>query len=925
MRSRARLLMRIWAATAFSLGVAEVAPARTIYVDANGTGDYPTIQAAIDAATDGDIIILQPGTYTGPGNRDITFKGKAITVRSIEPNDTNIVAGTVIDCNGTEVQPHRGFYFYGRAARQDSFVSGLTITNGYVVHGGGICCDEYSSPTISHCRIIGNQAMRGGGIYVDDGTPTVTACVIEDNSVASESYRGEGGGIYCGIVSGLTVTDCLIIRNSATGSGANQGAGGGIHLSNCRATVRHCTVAANSAQIGGGIYCNEYADITIADCIVWANSAADSPQLSGTPVVAFSNVQGGFTGTGNIDTDPLFVDAGVMQYQLSAHSPCIDFGDPEFVPFIGETDIDGEPRVMGTRVDMGADEFRSTPTAVISVMPKAISLHGDQGGPNPENQVVTIRNAGSGSLVWNVIEDCSWLEIDPHWGESLGESDSVNLSVDTSGLDSGEYNCKLTIAANGAPNSPQTVFVTVFIRATSGQLHVPFTYQTIQSAIHSAQDGDTVILAERTYTGQGNYDLDLKGKAITIRSTNPEDPVVVASTIIDCQQQSRAFNFHCGEGATSVVRGLTIKNGSSKGGCGICVQGSSPTIIQCSIVGNSSTNDNSSGGGISVRDGSPTISRCVVSKNTVKGSGGGIFCYNSNPTIMDCTIVGNQACDEGGAISCQHDSNPVIKSCLIKDNVVTFRRGGGIACRNSSLEITNCTLANNSAYYDGGGGLWLVCSDAVISQCTIMGNSTRGSWGGGIYFELGKATIRNCVISSNSAPNGQEIGIYSWQGYYDGPPNPEPYPNSFLTISHTNLAGGQPKVYIFGDPGWFLLNWGPGNIDLEPCFADPDNGEYHLKSQAGRWNPEIQGWVKDDVTSPCIDAGDPMSPIGHEPFPNGGRINMGAYGGTVEASKAYFGEPICETIVAGDINGDCRVDLADFEIMALHWLEDHRP
>ena len=68
-----------------------------------------------------------------------------------------------------------------------------------------------------------------------------------------------------------------------------------------------------------------------------------------------------------------------------------------------------------------------------------------------------------------------------------------------------------------------------------------------------------------------------------------------------------------------------------------------------------------------------------------------------------------------------------------------------------------------------------------------------------------------------------------------------------------------------------------------------------------------------------------MAPIGLEPFPNGGRINMGAFGGTIEASKSYFGRPVCETIVAGDINGDCIVNFKDFRLMALHWLEDNNP
>jgi hypothetical protein len=137
------------------------------------------------------------------------------------------------------------------------------------------------------------------------------------------------------------------------------------------------------------------------------------------------------------------------------------------------------------------------------------------------------------------------------------------------------------------------------------------------------------------------------------------------------------------------------------------------------------------------------------------------------------------------------------------------------------------------------------------------------------------------------------------------------------------------------------LGWKAENIQADPYFAEPGywdpngtpedinddfwvDGDYHLKSQAGRWDPNSQSWVKDDVTSPCIDAGEPMSPIGHEPFPNGGIINMGAYGGTAEASKSYFGEPICEVIIAGDINGDCKVDFADFVLMARHWLQQGR-
>ena len=177
--------------------------------------------------------------------------------------------------------------------------------------------------------------------------------------------------------------------------------------------------------------------------------------------------------------------------------------------------------------------------------------------------------------------------------------------------------------------------------------------------------------------------------------------------------------------------------------------------------------------------------------------------------------------------------------------------------------------------------------------------------------------VGNCILWGNTAGLGPQISVVKLQGY------------PTFTISSSDVEGGEAAVYV--EPQC-TLNWDYGNIDVDPCCSDPCNGDYHLKSQAGRWTsassvePDANEgrWTKDNVTSPCIDAGDPTSPIGLEPFPNGGRVNMGAYGGTTEASKSYFGKPPCETIVAGDINGDCRVNFLDFALMAFHRLEDNR-
>jgi len=182
----------------------------------------------------------------------------------------------------------------------------------------------------------------------------------------------------------------------------------------------------------------------------------------------------------------------------------------------------------------------------------------------------------------------------------------------------------------------------------------------------------------------------------------------------------------------------------------------------------------------------------------------------------------------------------------------------------------------------------------LIKNCTVAHNASGIGIGEG-----GTTTIENCIIYHGGGVRVDSGGT--------------------VNILYSNVDG------VYGEG---TINWGPGNMDTDPCFVrvgdwfgDP-NGDYHLKSQAGRWDPNSQSWAQDTVTSPCIDAGDMSTPIGFEPFPNGGIINMGAYGGTTEASKSYFGEPVCKTIVAGDINGDCKVDFVDFRIMASHWLQD---
>jgi hypothetical protein len=217
--------------------------------------------------------------------------------------------------------------------------------------------------------------------------------------------------------------------------------------------------------------------------------------------------------------------------------------------------------------------------------------------------------------------------------------------------------------------------------------------------------------------------------------------------------------------------------------------------------------------------------------------------------------------------------------------------GGGVMSeRESSSTLTNCIICENSASLEGGG---VVCYDkslTTITNCTIWGNSAAQSGGGVECLDWSSSTVNNSIICANTSPKGHEISLIT---------------GGKLDVEYSNIAGGQTEVSVEGD---CVLDWGEGNIDIDPLFANPGywanvndpnivvepndpnavwmNGDYHLKSEAGRWDPNSQSWVKDEVTSPCIDAGDPNSDFSSETWPHGERINMGAYGGTREASMS---------------------------------------
>ena len=198
-----------------------------------------------------------------------------------------------------------------------------------------------------------------------------------------------------------------------------------------------------------------------------------------------------------------------------------------------------------------------------------------------------------------------------------------------------------------------------------------------------------------------------------------------------------------------------------------------------------------------------------------------------------------------------------------------------------------------NGYATQGGGI--LCSGASPSISHIIVAGCTAEFGGGIYCGNSAASIKHITVSNNTATSAGG-GVRC-----SGSPLPVIINSIIYGNTPCGISGSAPDVTFSDVQGGFTAI---GNINVDPLFANPASGDYHLKSAFGRWNPATAAWVKDAVTSRCIDAGDPWSTYASEPKPNLARANVGAYGNTAEASKS--GWPI-----AGDVNGDCVVNVLD--------------
>jgi predicted outer membrane repeat protein len=456
-------------------------------------------------------------------------------------------------------------------------------------------------------------------------------------------------------------------------------------------------------------------------------------------------------------------------------------------------------------------------------------------------------------------------------------------------------------------------------------------YQTILSGDLAGNDADVDDLAKLS-----TVPTRAENSSRVVQCMSVEPTTLLDGCIITGGMRAGLDNVY---GRPSISHCVFHGNAGVNGSAVVNLQGHI-TLTGCRLLSNFASG---TGGALySNATSSVVLVECVFEGNRAYGAGGAVRCHGVSLTLTRCVFSRNLSQKEGGAVSCDGNADVEITGCTFSANEARGhadrsypRTGGGavyIADRDvwSDVSVTDCLFEHNRTGETGGavcslapirlghnrftnnvaqrGGGVFVDAGTFIEHCLFAGNQASAS--GGAVHNLGlNNVLTHCTFAGNVAPGGRAVACHPL--FYPG--TGALVPLSQVDLSNCIVWDGPGEFAYWLDSGSEITmaysdipgGWeGPGNMDVNPCFADPGrwdpngtpddpnddiwiDGDYHLKSQAGRWDPVGEDWILDEVTSPCIDAGDPNSPVGDEPEPNGGRINMGANGGTAEASKSW--------------------------------------
>jgi predicted outer membrane repeat protein len=704
----------------------------------NIPADYTTIQAGIDASANADTVLVQPGTYV----ENIRYYGKLITLGSLflTTQDEDYISSTIIDGNATS----RVVSFLN-GEDSSAILTGFTITNGSTTYGGGIYCNG-ASPTLKNLIITGNTAtFAGGGISCYNCSP-----IFKNVEIVGNTANNRAGGVNCENNSTPTLENVTIVSNTA-------------------------------AYYGGAIFCDTNSDPIVINSILWDNSPEEIYLNFSSITVSYSDIEGGYTGTGNIDSDPLFVDPSNGDYHLTENSPCIDAGDPA-------SPLDPD----GTVADMGAYYYHQNFGPVIHISTTGSDLTGN----------------GSEELPFATIQ---------HGINMSANTDTVLVQPGTY-VENINYNSKLITVGSLFLTTQDTSYISsTIIDGDSLDTVVKF---------ESGEDSTTVLSGFTITNGLGIYASPnpCNGGGIYCYGSSPQ----LLNLIISNNYAVLGGGIGCNLSSPTIENVTISENICSNGGSGggICfLDECSPSIRDAIITGNTADYD---GGGIFVGDGVLSLENVTISNNISGILGGGIhFAGGSSGTLDNVIISYNTTTEENAAFQYSGGAgiffwgvNLILNNVTISHNEARQYmgdsydiRGGGIYVDGGgNVILENVTVSDNSSW-EYGGGIYSAGANTSLKNVIIFCNF--GSVAGeGIYVDGGNVILENVTMSDNYGGLASN-GIDSDGGSI----------SIINSIIWDNISVGSSSVDItYSD---ILCGYaGVGNIDTDPLFV----AGYHLQS-----------------------------------------------------------------------------------------------